>query len=174
MSKVKVEIVLANAEPLMVGKVDYFSGYINNQTYQIEVEAAKPNAPANLKGKVWKAILFSKYGVEGYGDVLFATSKTIRDNPELVRKFMRAAVRGLKIRDRKSRRGGQGGRRLSRSGRTPRQAHLALQDSKPAVGQRRHQNQRADVDAAPDLGSDDGVSTSTTSRSPACCRSTRS
>jgi NitT/TauT family transport system substrate-binding protein len=97
MSKVKVEIVLANAEPLLVGKVDYFSGYINNQTYQIEVEAAKPNAPANLKGKVWKAILFSKYGVEGYGDVLFATSKTIRDNPELVRKFMRAAVRGLKF-----------------------------------------------------------------------------
>jgi NitT/TauT family transport system substrate-binding protein len=96
-SKIKVEIVLANAEPLLVGKVDYFSGYINNQTYQIEVEAAKPNAPANIKGKVWKAIPFSKYGVEGYGDVLFAASKTIRENPELVRKFMRAAVRGLKF-----------------------------------------------------------------------------
>jgi NitT/TauT family transport system substrate-binding protein len=97
LSKVKVEIVLANAEPLMVGKVDYFSGYINNQTYQIEVEAAKPNAPANLKGKVWKALLLSKYGVESYGDVLFATSKTIKDSPELVRKFMRAAARGLKF-----------------------------------------------------------------------------
>ena len=35
----------ATVEPLMVGKMDYFLGWIVNQTYQIEQEAAKPDAP---------------------------------------------------------------------------------------------------------------------------------
>jgi NitT/TauT family transport system substrate-binding protein len=97
LSKIKVEVVLANADPLLIGKVDYFTGFVNNQTYQVEVEAAKPDAPPAIKGKTWKAISFSKYGVEGYGDVLFASSKTIKDNPELARKFMRAVAKGLKF-----------------------------------------------------------------------------
>ena len=63
LSKVKVEIVQANAEPLLVGKVDFFTGWITNQTYQIEQEIAKPDAPPNLKGKAWKAMRYADYGV---------------------------------------------------------------------------------------------------------------
>ncbi len=97
MSKVKVETVLANAEPLLVGKVDFFTGMLHNQTYQVEQEAAKPDAPANLKGKVWKAVSFSKYGVPSYGDVLFTSGKLVREKPELVRKVTRAVAKGMKF-----------------------------------------------------------------------------
>jgi NitT/TauT family transport system substrate-binding protein len=97
LSKVKVETVLANAEPLMVGKVDYFTGMLHNQTYQVEQEAAKPDAPASIKGKTWKALRFSKYGVASYGDVIFTTNKTIKEKPELVRKVLRAVAKGMKF-----------------------------------------------------------------------------
>ena len=39
----KVVTAQATVEPLMVGKMDYFLGWIVNQTYQIEQEAAKPD-----------------------------------------------------------------------------------------------------------------------------------
>ncbi len=97
LSKIKVETVLANAEPLLVGKVDYFTGHLHNQTYQVELEAAKPDAPAHLKGKTWKALRFSKYGVSSYGDTLFTTGKMVKERPELVRKFTRAVAKGLKF-----------------------------------------------------------------------------
>jgi len=97
MSKVKIETVLANAEPLLIGKVDYFSGMLHNQTYQVEIEAAKPDAPANLRGKVWKAVRFQEYGVPSYGDVIFTTSETIKTNPELVKHFLRAVGKGLQF-----------------------------------------------------------------------------
>lgn len=97
LSKVKVETVLANAEPLLIGKVDYFTGHLHNQTYQVELEAAKADAPAHLKGKTWKALRFSKYGVLSYGDTLFTTGKTVKERPDLVRKFMRATAKGLKF-----------------------------------------------------------------------------
>jgi len=41
-SKVKVVTAQATVEPLMAGKMDYFLGWIVNQTYAIEQEAAKP------------------------------------------------------------------------------------------------------------------------------------
>src|SRR5882762_1439640 len=40
-SKVKVVTAQATVEPLMAGKMDYFLGWIVNQTYAIEQEAAK-------------------------------------------------------------------------------------------------------------------------------------
>jgi len=95
MSKIKVETVLANAEPLLIGKVDYFTGMLNNQTYQVELEAGKPNAPANLKGKVWKVIKFADYGVPFYHDVIYATGSKIKTNPDLVRRFLSAVAKGL-------------------------------------------------------------------------------
>jgi ABC-type nitrate/sulfonate/bicarbonate transport system substrate-binding protein len=96
LSKVKVEIVQANAEPLLVGKVDYFTGWITNQTYQIDQEVAKPDAPPNLKGKVWKAMRFAQYGVPGYSDVVFTTGKTVRENADLVRGYVRAVARATR------------------------------------------------------------------------------
>ena len=97
LSKVKVETVQANAEPLLVGKVDFFTGLVTNQTYQLEQEIAKPDAAPNLKGKVWKAMLFSQHGVPSYSDALFATSRTIKENPDLVRGFLRAVARGMQL-----------------------------------------------------------------------------
>jgi NitT/TauT family transport system substrate-binding protein len=97
LSKVKVEIVQANAEPLLVGKVDFFTGWITNQTYQIDQEIAKPDAPPNLKGKAWKAMRYADYGVLSYSDVLFATAKTIKEKPDLVRGYVRAVARGMQF-----------------------------------------------------------------------------
>jgi NitT/TauT family transport system substrate-binding protein len=95
LGRIKVETVQANAEPLLVGKVDFFTGWITNQTYQIEQEVAKPDAPPRLRGKVWKAISFAEYGVRHYSDVIFTTGKTIRENPDLVRRYLRAVARGM-------------------------------------------------------------------------------
>jgi NitT/TauT family transport system substrate-binding protein len=92
---IKVEVVQANAEPLLVGKVDYFTGWITNQTYQIEQETAKPDASPRIRGKAWKAIPFSEYGVTSYSDVIFTTGKIVRENPSLVRRYLRAVARGM-------------------------------------------------------------------------------
>ncbi len=90
---IKIEIVQANAEPLLVGKVDFFTGWITNQTYQIEHEAAKADALPRIRGKVWKAISFSDYAVPSYSDVIFTTGKIVRENPDLVRRYLRAVAR---------------------------------------------------------------------------------
>src|SRR5262245_56915721 len=86
LSKVKVEVVQANAEPLLVGRVGFFTGWVTNQPYLIEQEIAKPDAAARLKGKTWKAMRYADYGIRSYSDVIFATGKTIRENPDLDRK----------------------------------------------------------------------------------------
>ena len=62
-SKVKVVTAQATVEPLMVGKMDYFLGWIVNQTYQIEQEAAKADAPPTVKGKTWQALRLSDLGI---------------------------------------------------------------------------------------------------------------
>ncbi len=95
LKKIKVEVVQANAEPLMIGKVDFFTGWVTNQTYQIEQEAAKPDALPRLRGKVWKAISFAEHGVLSYSDVIFTTGKIVRENPDLVRRYLRAVARGM-------------------------------------------------------------------------------
>jgi NitT/TauT family transport system substrate-binding protein len=95
LKKIKLEVVQANAEPLLVGKVDFFTAWITNQTYQIELEAGKPDAPARIKGKTWKAIRFAEHAIRTYSDVVFTTGKTIRENPDLVRRYLRALARGM-------------------------------------------------------------------------------
>lgn len=95
LGKIKVETVQANAEPLLIGRVDFFSGWVTNQTYQIEQEAAKPDALPRLRGKTWKAMRYSEYGVNSYSDVIFTTGKLIKENPDLVRRYLRAVSRGM-------------------------------------------------------------------------------
>ncbi len=97
LKKIKLEVVQANAEPLLVGKVDFFTGWITNQTYQIEQETAKPDAPARLRGKTWKAITFADHAIRTYSDVVFTTGRTLREQPELVRRYLRAVVRGMQF-----------------------------------------------------------------------------
>jgi NitT/TauT family transport system substrate-binding protein len=95
LSKVKVEIVQANAEPLLVGRVDFFTGWVTNQPYLIEQEIAKPDAMPRLRGKTWKAMRYADWGIRSYSDVIFATGKTIRENPDLVKRYVRAVARGM-------------------------------------------------------------------------------
>jgi NitT/TauT family transport system substrate-binding protein len=95
LKKIKIEVVQANAEPLLVGKVDFFTAWVTNQTYQIEQETAKPDAPPQIRGKVWKAIAFADYAIPTYSDVIFTTGKIVRENPDLVRRYLRAVARGM-------------------------------------------------------------------------------
>jgi ABC-type nitrate/sulfonate/bicarbonate transport system substrate-binding protein len=95
-SQIKTKIVGATLEPLLVGQIDYFTGLVN-QTFQIEQEAAKPDAAPNIKGKTWQALIFSDWAVRQYHDVVFAQKKTLTENPDLARRFMRALARGLQF-----------------------------------------------------------------------------
>lgn len=94
-SKIKVVTVQANAEPLMVGRVDYFSGWVTNQTYQIEQESAKADAPPTVKGKVWRALPLADWGLPAYADVIFATAKTAQEKPEMVQGYLRAVSKAI-------------------------------------------------------------------------------
>ena len=96
-SKVKLVNVQGTAEPLMVGQVDFFLGWVVNQTYQIEQEAAKPDAPAAVKGKTWKALRFAEYGLPTYSDVIFVSADTLKKNPEMVRSYLKAVQRGMQF-----------------------------------------------------------------------------
>jgi NitT/TauT family transport system substrate-binding protein len=94
-SKVKVVTAQATVEPLMAGKMDYFLGWVVNQTYAIEQEAAKPDAPPTVKGKGWRAIRLSDFGVRTYTDVIFTSGDTLKKNPELVKRYLRAVQKGM-------------------------------------------------------------------------------
>lgn len=96
-SKVKVVTAQATAEPLMAGKIDYFTGWIVNQTYQVEQEAAKADAPDTVKGKGWRALRLSEWGVPLYADVIFASAETLKKNPELVKRYLRAVQKGMQF-----------------------------------------------------------------------------
>ncbi len=96
-SRIRIVTVQATAEPLMAGRIDYFSGWITNQTYQIEQEAAQPDAPPPIKGKVWRALRFDQWGLPGYADVIFTTSRVIKDSPGLVSGYLRAVARGMQF-----------------------------------------------------------------------------
>lgn len=94
-SKIKIVTAQATVEPLMVGKMDYFSGWVVNQTYQIEQEAAKPDAPPTVKGKTWQALKLSDLGIPTYADVIFTSGDTLKKNPELVKKYLAAVQKGM-------------------------------------------------------------------------------
>jgi NitT/TauT family transport system substrate-binding protein len=94
-SKVKLVTVQGTAEPLMVGRVDFFLGWVVNQTYQVEQVAAKPDAPPTVKGKVWRALRFAEFGLPTYSDVIFASGDTLKKNPELVKSYLKAVQRGM-------------------------------------------------------------------------------
>ena len=96
-SKIRVVTVQATPEPLLIGRVDYFAGWVTNQTYQIEQEAKKPDAPPTIKGKIWQALRYGKWGLPAYADVIFTTPTVIRDQPELVTAYLRAIARGMQF-----------------------------------------------------------------------------
>jgi len=94
-SKVKLVTAQATAEPLMVGKMDYFLAWVVNQTYQIEQEAAKPDAPPTVKGKIWQALKLSDLSIPMYTDVIFTSGDTLKKNPDLVKHYLAAVQKGM-------------------------------------------------------------------------------
>ena len=96
-AQVKTQTVLANAEPLMMGRVDYFAGFLTNQPYQIEMESKKPDGLENVRGKTWRAIPWHKYALRMPTDVVFTTTKYTKDRPEIVKKFLTGLANGLKF-----------------------------------------------------------------------------
>ena len=96
-SKVKIVVVQGTAEPLMAGQIDYFLGWVVNQTYQVEQESVKPDAPASVKGKSWKALRWSEHGIPVYSDVIFTAGDTLKKNPELVKRYLKAVQRGMQF-----------------------------------------------------------------------------
>jgi NitT/TauT family transport system substrate-binding protein len=96
-AKIKLVTAQATVEPLMVGKMDYFLGWIVNQTYQIEQEAAKPDAPPTVKGKTWQSLRLADLGIRTYTDVIFTSGDTLKKNPELVKHYLRAVQKGMQF-----------------------------------------------------------------------------
>jgi len=69
--------------PLLTGQVDVWPGYVIN-----EVIAAEE------KGFEVAVIKPADYGVRMYADTLFTTEKMLKEQPELVRKFVAATIHG--------------------------------------------------------------------------------
>ena len=93
----KIEVVQGGAEPLLTGQVDFMSMWVTNQTNQIELEIAKPDAPDNIKGKIWQALLFADWAVPTHNDIIVVQTKTVTERPEMIRKTLRAIARGMEL-----------------------------------------------------------------------------
>lgn len=82
-SKIKEISIGYDARELLAGITDVSTGYVINEPH-LAIEA----------GQDVNIILMADYGVNIYADVIFATEKTISENPELVEKFVRASIKG--------------------------------------------------------------------------------
>lgn len=71
---------------LQAGKCDYFNGWATNQGFVLDKDPNKP----------WSMIYISDY-VPAYPDVIFARGDYIEKNPDVVRRFVRATMRGLQF-----------------------------------------------------------------------------
>ena len=72
-----------NLALLLEGKVDMYEGYLTDQPISVE-----------LSGYKTRILNPSDYGIYFYGDTLFTTEKVIQENPDLVRRFTRATLKG--------------------------------------------------------------------------------
>src|SRR4029450_5921284 len=71
------------------------AGGLTPQPFVIEQEIAKPDALPRLRGKTWKAMRYADWGIRSYSDVIFAAGKPVRENPDLVRPYVRALARAM-------------------------------------------------------------------------------
>lgn len=90
MSKLKIDRTQIKEVPigftateLLEGRVDVSTGYVTNEPHQ-----------AMSAGQEVNIILMSDYGVNMYADVVFASEDTIKNNPSLVERFLRATLDG--------------------------------------------------------------------------------
>lgn len=76
-----VTIAGENPADLLTQRVDYASYWVVNQ-------------PLTLK-EPWKALMFSKWGVPFYGDVIVTTRERLKKDPEMIKAFMRALNKAM-------------------------------------------------------------------------------
>lgn len=72
-----------NIQDLIDGKVDVFNAYLTNEPFYLEER--------NLEGHVISPV---NYGVDFYSDILFTTREEIKNNPERVKAFREASIKG--------------------------------------------------------------------------------
>ena len=82
---------------LLQGQVDAILGSID--AYQIQLEA---------QGAQLDNFRFADYGVPTVSTSIFASDSYLKDNPEVVRKFIAGKPQGLELRSRQPREGGEG------------------------------------------------------------------
>lgn len=83
--KIETIPVQFNMAPFFERKVDVWPGYILNEPIT-----------AQEKGFEINIIYPGDYGIHLYGDVLFCQEKLIKENPDLVRRFLDATIKGWK------------------------------------------------------------------------------
>lgn len=72
-----------NIQDLIDGKVDVFNAYLTNEPYYLQE-----------KGVAGHVISPVNYGVDFYSDILFTTREEIKKNPQRVKAFREASIRG--------------------------------------------------------------------------------
>lgn len=72
-----------NIDALVNGEVDAFAGYLSNEPYVL-----------SRRGVPFVTISPRTYGVDFYGDLLITNSQLARDNPELIKRFRDASLKG--------------------------------------------------------------------------------
>ena len=72
-----------NINDLVKGNTDIFNAYLSNEPYLLEQMGVTP--------KIFNP---KDYGIDFYGDVIFATQEYIKDNPEIVAAFREATIEG--------------------------------------------------------------------------------
>ena len=72
-----------NIQDLIDGKVDAFNAYLTNEPYYLEEQG--------VAGHVISPV---NYGVDFYSDILFTTQEEIKTNPERVKAFRQASIKG--------------------------------------------------------------------------------
>jgi len=82
-SKITEVPVKYDMSPLFSGTVDVWPGYVINEPVVAEEKGYEVNI-------IWP----SDYGVNMYADTLFTTERMIRENPELVQRFVKASLEG--------------------------------------------------------------------------------
>lgn len=82
-SKIKEVTIGSDDLELLAGKTDVSTGYIINE----------PNLVKEKLGSV-NTILMADYGVNMYADVLFASDETVKNQPDLCERFVKATLAG--------------------------------------------------------------------------------
>lgn len=84
----QVELVVTgySPEPVIEGEMDYTGAWLINEPQLLEAQGYMN----------WVAFRFSEWGWDDYSEVLVVRRSTLEENPDLVRRYLAAVLRGLR------------------------------------------------------------------------------